>query len=110
MSNPDEDGQVDEQITDSVTQTNTTVIGSGPAMGTMQSYLSQAQAQGVLFANMVNEQQQQSVASLATTMECAKSTLSIQDDKPNFFSTAPLNPRQPISKAKPEPDPNNNPS
>ncbi len=83
MSNPNE---VDEQITDSVTQTNTSVIANGPAMGAMQSYLSQAQAQGILFANMVNEQQQQSVASLATTMECAKATLSVQDHKPNFFT------------------------
>lgn len=83
MSNPNE---VDEQITDSVTQTNTSVIANGPAIGAMQSYLSQAQAQGILFANMVNEQQQQAVASLATTMECAKATLSVQDQKPNFFS------------------------
>ncbi|NIZ03280.1 RebB family R body protein [Thalassospira lucentensis] len=91
MSHPD---KVDEQITDSVTQTNTTIIGSGAAMGAMQSYLSQAQAQGILFANMVNEQQQLAVASLATTMECAKSTLSIQEGQPNFFTEAPMNVRQ----------------
>ncbi|WP_240626504.1 RebB family R body protein [Thalassospira lohafexi] len=105
MSNSHE---VDEQITDSVTQTNTTVIGNGPAMGTMQSYLSQAQAQGILFANMVNEQQQLAVASLATTMECAKSTLSVQDNKPNFFTAAPLNVRQSTNPA--QKDPNHNPT
>ncbi|MBX2831523.1 MAG: RebB family R body protein [Rhodospirillales bacterium] len=107
MSTQNDAHEVDEQITDGVTQTNTTVIGSGPAMGTMQSYLSQAQAQGILFANMVNEQQQLSVASLATTMECAKSTLSIQEDKPNFFSSPQLTPRQAV---KATPDPNNNPT
>ena len=79
MSSPRE---VDEQITDGVTQTNTTVIGTAPAMGTMQTYLSQAQAQGVLFANMVNEQQQLAVASLATTMECARNTLAIGEKGP----------------------------
>ncbi|WP_404421282.1 RebB family R body protein [Thalassospira australica] len=79
MSSPRE---VDEQITDGVTQTNTTVIGTAPAMGTMQSYLAQAQAQGILFANMVNEQQQLAVASLATTMECTRNTLSVGNRDP----------------------------
>ncbi|MCC9625639.1 RebB family R body protein [Thalassospira sp. MA62] len=100
--------QVDEQITDSVTQTNTTVVGNGPAIGTMQSYLSQAHAQGVLFANMVNEQQQLSVAGLATTMECAKSTLSVSDAKPNFFTDTPMAVRQPVMPK--HLDPNNNPT
>ncbi|MEQ8284687.1 RebB family R body protein [Thalassospira sp.] len=111
MSNPNE---VDAQITDSVTQTNTSVIGNGPAMGTMQSYLSQAQAQGILFANMVNEQQQLSVASLATTMECAKSTLSVQDSKPNFFTRAMQNMTPQSAAGTPgtpaKPDPNHNPT
>lgn len=102
MSNPNE---VDEQITDSVTQTNTSVIANGPAMGAMQTYLSQAQAQGILFANMVNEQQQQAVASLATTMECAKATLSVQDNTPNFFTMA-----SPASSVSKKPDVNNNPT
>ncbi|MDP2696884.1 RebB family R body protein [Thalassospira sp.] len=77
---------VDEQITDGITQTNTAVIGSGPAMGAMQSYLAQAQAQGILFSNMVNEQQQLAVASLATTVEAARSTLNMGERRPRFQS------------------------
>ncbi|WP_339860665.1 RebB family R body protein [Thalassospira alkalitolerans] len=77
--------EVDKQITDGVTQTNTTVMGTAPAIGTMQTYLAQAQAQGILFANMVSEQQQLAVASLATTMECTRNTLSIGDKDSDFF-------------------------
>ena len=75
--------EVDKQITDGVTQTNTTVMGTAPAIGTMQTYLAQAQAQGILFANMVR--QQLAVASLATTMECTRNTLSIGDKDSDFF-------------------------
>lgn len=88
--------EVNEQITDGVTQTNTAVIGSGPAMGAMHTYLAHAQAQGVLFANMVNEQQQLAVASLATTMEAARSTLG-SGNPADFFTGPGTGFKQPVA-------------
>ncbi len=57
---------VNPQITDAVTQANVTVLGSGPAVSTVQAQLSLSQAQGVLFANMVNNQQQLAMAGQAS--------------------------------------------
>lgn len=53
------------QITDSVTQTSVHTLGLGPAVAAVNSYLGQAQAQTILFANMVNQQAQ--YATLAAT-------------------------------------------
>ena len=66
------------QITDSVTQANMTTLGTGPATALVQTFLSQAQAQGILFANMVNEQQQLCVTGHATTVQSVMRILSIQ--------------------------------
>ncbi len=72
--------QVDSLVTDSVTQANVTSLGNAPAVSVDQTYLSQAQAQGVLFANMVNNQQQLAMAGQATAIE---STVQIYNMGPN---------------------------
>jgi len=62
---------VDEQATDAVTQTNVTTLGSGPALAVDQSLFAQTQAQGILFANMIGDQQRQSAAGLAASLASA---------------------------------------
>lgn len=77
MTHPDEPNiphydqvsYVNPQITDSVTQANVAAISISPAVSAMQSYLSLSQAQGVLFANMVNNQQQLAMAGQVAVVE-----------------------------------------
>ncbi len=77
MTHPDEPNiphydqvsYVNPQITDSVTQANVEVLSVGPAISAVQSYLSLSQAQGVLFANMVNNQQQLAMAGQVAVVE-----------------------------------------
>lgn len=57
--------EVSSQVTDSVTQANVLVLGSGQAYSLAQSTLAMSQAQGVLFANMVSGQQQQTLVNSA---------------------------------------------
>lgn len=59
---------VNEQVTDGVTQANVTVLANNPAYALAQSELALAQSQGVLFANMVSGQQQQSLANSAAVI------------------------------------------
>jgi hypothetical protein len=59
---------VHPQVTDAVTQTSAHVLGLGPAAAAINAYLGQAQAQSVLAANMVSQQQQQALASLTATV------------------------------------------
>jgi hypothetical protein len=59
---------VHPQITDAVTQASGHVLGLGPAMAAISAYMGQAQAQSVLAANMVNQQQQLALTSLASTV------------------------------------------
>ncbi len=72
-----EPANVHSQITDGLTQANVTVLGNGPAVSVVQSYLSLAQAQGVLFANMVNNQQQLATAGHAAMTEGVIQILSL---------------------------------
>lgn len=58
---------VHSQITDGVTQTSSHVLGLGPATAAINAYLGQTQALTVLFANMVNQQQQQATVGLSVT-------------------------------------------
>ncbi|SDE36068.1 RebB family R body protein [Kordiimonas lacus] len=48
---------VNGQITDAVTQSDITVLAQAPAMAMGTIYQSLAQAQSILYANMVAEQQ-----------------------------------------------------
>lgn len=65
----DQASYVNPQITDSVTQANVAALSNAPAVSAMQSYLSLSQAQGVLFANMVNNQQQLAMAGQVAVVE-----------------------------------------
>lgn len=59
-----------QQITDGVTQLSAHTIGIGPAKAAVNAYLRQAQSQSILFANMVNQQQQYAtIASTTLTKE-----------------------------------------
>lgn len=58
---------VNGQITDSVTQANTEVLGASPAMGMGAMYQSLGHSTGILFENAVGSQQQLSIAGQAAT-------------------------------------------
>lgn len=59
---------VHPQITDAVTQASSHVLGLGPATAAINAYLGQAQAQTILGANMIGQQQQQALVAMATTV------------------------------------------
>ena len=77
MTHPDEPNiphydqvsYVNPQITDSITQANVAAVSISPAISAMQSYLSLSQAQGVLFANMVSNQQQLAMSGQVAVVE-----------------------------------------
>lgn len=70
---------VNPQITDSISQANVATLSNSPAISAMQSYLSLSQAQGVLFANMVNNQQQLAMASQVAVVESIIQLFNIND-------------------------------
>lgn len=57
--------QVNDQITDAVTQANVKVVGEAPAMALGTIYQSLAHSTGILFQNSVSQQQQQNTLSQA---------------------------------------------
>ena len=57
------------QITDGVTQSSVHTLGLGPAVAAVNGYLGQAQAQTILFANMVNQQAQYATIAATTLTE-----------------------------------------
>ena len=60
---------VNDQITDSVTQANTSVLGDAPAIAMGNLYQATAQALGLAALNATNAQQQSNMtAQAATTM------------------------------------------
>lgn len=60
---------INDQITDSVTQVNTKVVGDSPAMATANLMMSTSQALALAAHNATNSQQQSYVTSqTATTM------------------------------------------
>lgn len=52
---------VNNQITDSVTQSNVKVVGESPAMALGNVYQSAAHSTGIMFENAVNNQNQQNI-------------------------------------------------
>ena len=62
-------------ITDAVTQANVMVLGTAPALSLGQNYLAGSQAQGLLFANMVQSQGALSQQGRAFTQEGARRLL-----------------------------------
>ncbi len=68
---------VNSQITDSITQTNTKVVGDSPAVATSNLYLATSQALGNAAHNASNGQQQSYVTGQAATTQGVSSLLSI---------------------------------
>jgi len=58
---------VNGQITDSVTQTNISVLGSAPAVAMSSLYTTMAHSMGILYQNSTMAQQQASISSQAAT-------------------------------------------
>ncbi|EDP96233.1 RebB family R body protein [Kordia algicida OT-1] len=60
--------QVNQQITDAVTQSNVKVVAEAPAMALGNVYQTAAHSTGLMFENSVNAQSQQNIlAQTATT-------------------------------------------
>ncbi|AXE34820.1 RebB family R body protein [Chromobacterium phragmitis] len=57
--------QVNNQITDAVTQANVKVLAEAPAMALGSIYQSMAHSTGILFQNAVSAQQQQNTLAMA---------------------------------------------
>lgn len=57
------------RITDAVAQANVKVVGEAPALSLAQSYLAASQANAVLFANMISQQQQLAIGGTTTLLE-----------------------------------------
>ncbi|MFY7813891.1 MAG: RebB family R body protein [Chryseobacterium taeanense] len=57
--------KVNEQITDSVTQSNVKVVGEAPAMALANVYQTAAHSTGLMFENAVNAQNQQNILAQA---------------------------------------------
>ena len=58
-------GRVNQKITDAVAQVDVKIVGEAPAVALANDYLGAFQAQATLFANMVQQQQTNSVLGLA---------------------------------------------
>lgn len=61
------DSNVNEQITDAVTQANVKVVGEAPAIAMGNVYQSMAHSTGLMFQNAVNAQNQQNMLAQAAT-------------------------------------------
>ncbi len=68
---------VNSQITDSVTQVNTKVVGDAPAVATSNLFLATSQALGNAAHNASNNQQQAYVTMQAATTQGVNSILSM---------------------------------
>lgn len=68
---------VNSQITDSVTQVNTKVVGDAPAIAMSNLYMATSQALGNAAHNATNNQQQAYVTMQAATTQGVSSLLSI---------------------------------
>lgn len=67
---------VNEQVTDSVTQVNTKVVGETPAMGMGNLLMSTSQALGNAALNAANNHQQASITMQAATVQGINSLMS----------------------------------
>ena len=68
---------VNEQITDSVTQVNTKVVGETPAMATGNLLMSTSQALGTAGLNATGAQQQAQITMQAATVQGVNSLMAI---------------------------------
>lgn len=66
---------VNDQITDSVTQSNVKVIGEAPSVALSSLYQSLAHAAGIAAENLVVQQQNANSLALAVVTRCAETLL-----------------------------------
>ena len=66
---------VNDQITDSVTQSNVKVVGEAPSVALSSLYQSLAHAAGIAAENLVTQQQSANSLSLAVVTSCANALL-----------------------------------
>jgi hypothetical protein len=66
---------VNDQITDSVTQSNVKVIGEAPAVALGSLYQSLAHAAGIAAQNLVTQQQSANTLALAIVTRCTNALL-----------------------------------
>ncbi|HEX8989198.1 MAG TPA: RebB family R body protein [Rhodocyclaceae bacterium] len=66
---------VQPQVTDAVTQAAGQVLGAGPVVALLNAYMAQAQAQAVLAANTVSQQQHQALVGMAVTLRSVRKLL-----------------------------------
>lgn len=66
---------VNDQITDSVTQSNTKVVAEAPAMALSSLYQANAHALSLSFENAVSNQQEMNTLDSAVTTSCVNSLL-----------------------------------
>lgn len=67
---------VNDQVTDSVTQGNLSVVGESPAVALSTLYQMAAQSFGLMMQNAVSAQQQAAVTAQAATTRCVMQLLS----------------------------------
>ena len=73
-----ENTPVNEQITDSVTQTNVAVLGQSPAQAMANFYQISAQSTGLSMQNSVASQQHMNTLNLSVVTQAADSILAIE--------------------------------
>lgn len=63
------------QVTDAITQSLLTVLGTGPAFAALESLVSASQANGLMFQNSVAQQQKTNMLGMSVMMRCVKDLL-----------------------------------
>lgn len=72
-------GGATPQVTDAITQALLTVLGSGPAFAALETLVSASQANGLMYANSVAQQQAGNDHAMATLTACVKSLLNLDN-------------------------------
>jgi len=70
-----------ESVGDSVTQTNLMTLGLGPSVPIASSYLAQAHAQSVLFTNVVQEKNQESIFAQTAATESVRRIFNLSTEQ-----------------------------
>lgn len=79
---------INSQITDSVTQVNTKVLGDAPAMGMGNLFIATGQALSNAAHNATNNQQQSYVTMQASTTQGVGTLLSVDTGSTGFATTS----------------------
>lgn len=72
---------VNDQITDSVTQSNVKVLAEAPAIAMGSLYQAASHSMGVAFENAVSHQQQAAILAQAVTTQCVATLFGVGEIK-----------------------------